>query len=380
MVYLTVSMPLNLGRLAGYDVSAAIKAIWYLVATLGLLGALFALHALQLKNFKLLMLQFAFLVYAFVLGAFINGPLEAMAGAGYYMLSVCVLLALTRTSDAVDFLLSRRFWVFQFFVHLVSFVTYWYYLRGTIYPGVAVQSLAYCTVALAFFRLRFLVFILLLIGVLEGKRSVLLSQFAGLGFYYLTPYLSRLGRSAWVVAGLVFAMVGWLLLIGMASFESEGTLIRYNQVNPFSASFDPIIGSSGRAGELISLLDSFSLTELLIGLGLGYSYEWELGYFSEQAGESKGYLHISIGNYLASAGIFGMLLCGYFLAQSVSRLNALLLVGDLERFVGAFFLISIVQSFFGFTAAVDPMFWVSVALLWGWSQQTVFNSRAKKRV
>ena len=115
MVYLTVSMPLNLGRLAGYDVSAAIKAIWYLVATLGLLGALFALHALQLKNFKLLMLQFAFLVYAFVLGAFINGPLEAMAGAGYYMLSVCVLLALTRTSDAVDFLLSRRFWVFQFF-------------------------------------------------------------------------------------------------------------------------------------------------------------------------------------------------------------------------------------------------------------------------
>lgn len=351
---IALSFPANLFRLYGFDFFAEsypkiILVFAFFLASINL--AVIFNKKFSLYVFFIVLLYACFLSYLVMVGA-LQGNSGIFSGLKYFVLPIVAIFFLMGRRFLFFFYNSSGFWKLILVSHLIFFFAYLFFLYGKVYPGVGVSSLAYS--ALFFFvnGNPFLFCISSLLILLEGKRSVLISMLLALALCRLV------NRKALIIFinifsySIIFLIFSAAVLYLLAAFDGFSAFNRINLINPFSSRFDLAVGSSGRYGELVSAFGDRTLRELLVGMGAGFEYEWELGYESQQSGETKGYLHISPANYLLIGGVFG---CFIFIFISSLPFFAKKMPGDskVRKVAFCFGIYSILQSFFGFNFATD---------------------------
>tara|TARA_B100000446_G_scaffold137525_1_gene129914 strand:- start:15522 stop:16379 length:858 start_codon:yes stop_codon:yes gene_type:complete len=254
---------------------------------------------------------------------------------------------------------SHNFWKLILFTHAFFLGVYLLFLKGSVYPGIGVQSIAYAVIFFLVNGNLVLGVFGLLIVFFEGKRSVLLCL-------VLTIFVLRMIRIS-PIRRLIYALLGSIvflsLLSGVLFFIAEindiPVINRINLINPFSKSFDLYLGSSGRFGELVSVFSGSGFGEILLGKGAGFTYIWDLGYANDQTNTSKQYLHMSMANYVVSGGLIGIVLSLYILKMpfQATNLNA---SWSVKYTAFGFSVYAILQGFFGFNFATDPYTWVMI--------------------
>ncbi|WP_421864534.1 hypothetical protein [Marinobacter adhaerens] len=349
-----LSFPANLLRLYGVDFFAEsypkiILIFSFFLASINL--ALVFNKKVSLYVFFIVLLYSCFLSYILVVGV-LRGNSGIIYGLKYFILPVVAVFFLMGRGFLFFFYKSSGFWKLILFSHLLLFCVYIFLLYGKVYPGIGVSSLAYS--ALFFFvngnPLLFCISSLLIL--LEGKRSVLVSMLLALALCRLIDKKALTIFISIFLYLIVFLVFSILALYLMAYFDGFGAFDRINLINPFSGRFDLAVGSSGRYGELVSAFGDRTLGELFAGMGAGFEYQWDLGYESQQSGETKGYLHISPANYLLIGGVFG---CLIFIFISSLPFFAKRMPGDpkVRKVAFCFGIYSILQSSFGFNFATD---------------------------
>ena len=367
-INLVASFPLTIFRLAGGNMEGYVNSMMMFSGLASLVLAISAMSRRRLDLFFAIYL--VFICYILFLGTISEGLLEGIKGLRYFILGLVCWAGLLyyRDSDRlIQVFLSKKLWLAVLFSHLVGYTYYAILLKGTVYPGIGTQSIGYA--AIYFFvsgpKLLFVVCTILLL--VEGKRSLLLAT--SFALFMLVAMKSKQKRSTNMLT-LLFYLIAWLigtafLLYLLAEInenlsDSTTTLARLDQINPFSSNFDVFLGSSGRAGEIQSFFGQYGLLESLVGLGSGFKYDWDLGYWSKFV-ENKGYFHMSILNYIATGGLLGILLwCFIFKIAYNGILNNS--KSNAHRILIGFSTLSISQSFFGFNAAVDPFFWATLMM------------------
>lgn len=351
---IALSFPANLFRLYGFNFfgESYPKIILILTFFLALINLSLVFNKkFSLYVFFIVLLYACFLSYLVTVGI-LQGNSGIFSGLKYFILPIVAVFFLMGRSFLFFFYKSSRFWKLILFSHLIFFFAYLFFLYGKVYPGIGVSSLAYS--ALFFFvnGNPFLFCISSLLILLEGKRSVLVSMLLALALCrLLNKKALRIFISIFLYL-IIFLIFSSAVLYALAAFDGFSAINRINLINPFSSRFDLAVGSSGRYGELVSAFGDRTLRELFVGMGAGFEYEWELGYESQQSGETKGYLHISPANYLLIGGIFG---CFIFIFISSLPFFAKKMPGDskVRKVAFCFGVYSIFQSFFGFNFATD---------------------------
>lgn len=347
-----LSFPTTLLRLASMDffVEFYFDLVFMGFIGLALLNLVLAL-TVPLPERPLAVLLLVFILLIFAIGV-LRGTDDPIGGLRYFVLPLVVYLLLIGRNFLLFFITSKRFWTILLISHAFGLVVYFSGLLGPIYPGIGVQSIAYAAIFFIVNGHPILFLISLIMIFLEGKRSILFSILLTLAFLKLVKF-SVAGRLLYsIFAGILAALLLIGFLYSITDAQGSTTLARINYINPFSDQFDLYLGSSGRFGELVSFWDGKSFLEVLFGSGSGFKYQWDLGFASEQSGEIKGYLHMSIANYLAVGGILGLALFVY-LAILPFKASRLKLPPKAQMSAFGFGIFSIVQSFFGFNLATD---------------------------
>ena len=319
---------------------------------LSLLNLVLVLKA-PLPERPLAVLLLTFILLIFAIGV-LRGTDDPVGGLRFFALPLVAYLVLIGRNFLLFFLTSKRFWNIVLIIHIVGLSIYFSGLLGRVYPGIGVQSIAYAALFFLANGHPVLFLLSLVIIFFEGKRSILLSVLITIVFMKLINF-SVAGRFFYsIFAGILATLLLIAFLYGVAGIEGSTTIARINYINPFSNSFDLYLGSSGRFGELVSFWDGKSASEVILGSGSGFSYIWDLGFASSQSGELKGYLHMSIANYLAVGGIIGLALFMY-LAVLPFKAGLINWHPRVRSTAFGFGMFSIVQSFFGFSLATDAL-------------------------
>ncbi len=347
-----LSFPTTLLRLASVDffVEYYFDLVFAAFVGLALLNLVLTLKAPLPERF-LAVLLLSFILLIFAIGV-LRSTDDPIGGLRYFVLPLVVYFLLIGRNFLLFFITSKRFWAIIMISHALGLAVYFSGLMGPIYPGIGVQSIAYASIFFIVNGHPILFLISLVMIFFEGKRSILFSILVTLAFLKLVKF-SVAGRLLYsIVAGILASLLLIVFLYSITDAEGSTTLARINYINPFSDQFDLYLGSSGRFGELVSFWEGKSFLEVLFGAGSGFKYQWDLGFASEQSGEIKGYLHMSIANYLAVGGILGLALFVY-LAILPFKASRLKLPPKAQMTAFGFGIFSIVQSFFGFNLATD---------------------------
>ncbi len=357
--YIILSFPLTLLRLSGnYFIPILILNLF--LVTFIALGLLRAITCLHLKLFSPLYLAFTvvFIVYILAVG-FWSGNENPGIGIKYFMLSLVMYFVVFGTTFYQSILTSKKLWYFVLLGHLLGYIYYLIVLRGSIYPGIGVQSIGYAGFFFLFSGKYVAALGAILLLVLEQKRSLLLSFFVTAFLVYFLRNKNKSDLISILKSVVVVSILGSALLAFISTLEPGPLVNRINLINPFSSQFAPFLGSSGRLGEIVSFFEVNSLGSLVFGKGSGFDYIWDLGYTNQANGEVKHYFHLSIMNYLAAGGILGL---SYFIYlglrfRSISKIKQSVQLSNTMR---SFAMFSIIQSFFGFNTAVDPILWITI--------------------
>jgi hypothetical protein len=376
LVYLLISsFWVNLLRLSGISFLSENYQDLVLLTAGGLAGlnVLFSFRS-RLPNFALLFLFTLFLIYIYFLGTQ-TGSGSALIGLKYYILPLIICLLLWGRNYLPVLYINSWIWYAVLISHILGFIYYYFALRGTVYPGIGVQSIALA--GLFFFcRKNYPVALLcFLLIFLEGKRNIMLSLLVTLPLISSIHYASSKRIFFLAIATLFSAMIIFLFLWVAASYPENLFFARINNINPLSDNFDLFLGSSGRMGELVSYFQNLTIYDILRGNGSGYEYVWDLGYDSEQGGEVKGYFHMTAANYLAAGGVLGL---GFFfwICSQIFKAAQLAFHPIYVSTAFAFGVFCIIQSFFGFNLAVDVI--SPVMILGPMAYVSQFAPRPKK--
>jgi hypothetical protein len=243
---------------------------------------------------------------------------------------------------------------------VIGFVYYYIFLRGSVYPGIGVQSLGYASLNFAYFNSFFALLTSIVVAIAEQKRSVIVSLSVVLVILLISSSLKwriNFTRSVYLLLLGLFLINAILFVISF--FDGQPIINRINLLNPYSSRFDIFLGSSGRFGELVSYFKNNSFRSLVVGQGIGFSYIWELGYANAQNGTIKEYFHTSIMNYVAVGGVVGLLYFLYLVSKVFVANSSRLNIPNTNLFL-AFSMFSVLQSLFGFNTATDPIFWLAL--------------------
>ncbi|WP_417592039.1 hypothetical protein [Parasphingorhabdus sp.] len=350
-----LSFPATLFRLAGIEFVADyyFDTVFLIFTGLALANFLLALNVRVPEPVFVISLV-GFLVFIFAIGVVRNTE-DPIGGLRYFVLPLIAYLLLIGRSYLLFFITSERFWKLVMIMHILGLSVYYSGILGPMYPGIGETSIAYAAIFMFANGHPLLLLAALVMIFLEGKRSVLFAMLITLAFIRLIKFSAggRLLYSA--IAGLLALIVlGVFLYVIADGAGSSTTVARINYINPFSDQFDLYLGSSGRFGELESFWQGKTVMEILTGSGSGFKYEWDLGFASSQSGEVKGYFHMSIANYIAVGGLVGFAVFIY-LAAFPFKASQLKLPSKQRMTLFGFGFYSIVQSFFGFTLAVDTV-------------------------
>lgn len=351
---LLISMPVNLLRLQNVPF---FSGAFFNVLFAGFL-VLAALNVLLTLRTPLAERAFAlgfivFISYIFYVGM-LRGNDDVLSNLRYFVLPLAVYALLNGRLFALFFYRSSWFWIAILLSHVISLVYYYLFLAGTIYPGIGVPSLAYACIYFFGSGGWILGTLSLAIVVVEGKRGVLLALLIAL------TMMGSASLKGWARILALFASLSAfsILLSGALLFASQSgsspLMNRINLINPFSNTFDLAVGSSGRYDEFISAFGPMSNTELVMGAGAGYTFEWLLGYSSSGEGEIKGYLHMSPASYVMVGGFVGLAVFTAMLAMPF-RSRKLFVSWSARKVAFGLGIYSIVQSLFGFSLAVDAV-------------------------
>lgn len=354
-----IGMPVNIYRIGGGDIGYY-QHILILTALFAALSNIPNMRILSRKEFGFIVFYIFFIVYSLSLGLMNHELYLVIDSLKYYLLGFFVVLALIGQPLNLELLHSKRLWTSILFIHFLCVIYFYSFMYGKYYPGIGVQSIAYASIYYFIYGYKIMFLFSIILMVFEAKRSILLSSLvviALLIFIRRSVKKSKLPLFKLMIAfwASLFILIFVLYLISMLP---ESSLVnRINLINPFSDSFDVMLGSSGRAGELVSFFGSIDdVYSLVSGSGFGFQYQWDLGFNNAQSGEIKPYFHMSIFNYIATAGVVGLFLWFLFFRNSI-----LLLKSKIDRstlLVFSFVLFSLIQSFFGFVSAIDPFFWL----------------------
>lgn len=308
------------------------------------------------EKFRLTALPFVlvfFLLYILVLGV-AKGYAEPFWHLRFYILPLFVFFLIIGKHFPLYFYQSGIFWIAIVISHGFGLAYYYVALAGSVYSGIGVQSIAYAAIFFFIQGNKILFSIASLFVILEGKRSILLSLLITITFLRLYRFNAGSKFAYGLILSVSIGLLLTLLLQYLAGFEGSTIVKRINLVNPFSSHYDVFLGSSGRFGEFLSAFNDFNLFDYFFGVGSGYTYEWVLGYASEQSGEIKGYLHMSLANYLLAGGFLGVCVFFYLCKLPFSAIKMPVPLSTKSVAFG-FGLFSIIQSFFGFNFAVDAI-------------------------
>ncbi len=301
--------------------------------------------------FAATLLLFSTMVFAI---GVIRGNENVIAGMKYFALPLIVYMLLVGRRFVLSFYSSNFLWSLVVGSHVFCLLFYYAFLYGRVYPGIGVPSISFAALFFLAKQKYFLLSVSLLVVLLEGKRSLLLALLITMVFMRMVR-LSVVGRLIYTILGIgILVLSMYLGLSFLAGITGSAIVNRINLLNPFSGSFDILLGSSGRAGELLSYFRGKDTLELLIGSGSGFTYEWQLGYASTQEGEIKGYFHMTPANYLAAGGLLGLVPFVWMMLLPF-RAGALKESNDTRTVAFGLGVFCVVQSFFGFNLATDAV-------------------------
>ncbi|MDC1422797.1 hypothetical protein N8540_04305 [Gammaproteobacteria bacterium] len=356
---LLMSFPANLLRLSGdtYFREEYSDHLIFSYLVLALLSASFAMRA-KIVEIPQVILFLIFLFYILSVGMLSSNGNEIL-GLRFYVLPLIAYMLLLGRKFVLFFYTSKSFWLLVTGIHIIGLMYYFGTLFGTVYPGIGVLSIAYAAIFFFCNSYFFLFAMAILVMFLEAKRSIILSVILTVMFLRLIRYQPGLRALYFFGAGFAAIVILSIGLIAIADIEGNTTITRINYLNPYSNSYNLLMGSSGRMGELLSFFGNTSLSNIMIGSGSGFQYEWSLGYASSQEGEIKGYFHMSPANYLAAGGLFGVLV---FMRIALMPFRARGLKIPLSAQTTAFGmgLLSIIYSFFAFSLATDLWSWMFI--------------------
>jgi hypothetical protein len=345
---------LMLMYLTGIDVMFLVN-INFIVMTL-FLGVYFFLK----RSLGFLTLAFGFvaifsvmkLLYAWLL----NYPLELKHFFSYSIGSVMPLLALSfvgtmrELSPEVFHQLIRRFAVRYSLIAISGILVYaLFYFTGRIaYFGLGTNVHYVFPFILSGIKSGFLLFLVILIS---GKRSVLLNFLAQIAVFNSATLKRNPG---------VFAFVFAFCVAGVVYLYTQTTLLSRFQVFVEMDISDPLflrLAFSGRFEELIGIYNYFISNpyDLLFGAPPGAYYNWVVDFSDYEA--TKNYSHITIFCYIFRYGLifttvfYSTML--YYVFRHWSPRSPYFLV-----FIGVF-----ASSMFGANLIIDPTAWFFIGAM-----------------
>ncbi|MEZ7206961.1 hypothetical protein [Pseudoalteromonas sp. DY56-GL79] len=237
-----------------------------------------------------------------------------------------------------------------------------------IYPGYGTQGAAYVLMYYLATGQRLMSFLCVVVIVSQGKRSILFSALLCMVFFWVSQKIrSRIALPLSIFASAFFVSI-FLYFIEAFNLYTLSGMSRIRYINPFSASFDVYMGSSGRVDEILSLFNSFkdNAVKYVTGLGVGFSYEWTLSY-NEEHTEAKSYLHSTpIMAFILFGPLITTVIYAYFLSVIGGILSKSYKPGIAQEeywnFLALSSLFFLISGFFSLNALSDPLGWILLGL------------------